>query len=520
MPKVYGIDLGTTNSCIAYVNEYNVPTVVQNKDGDRTTPSVVYFGEDGYSYMVGNAAKNGLVADYARTVAFIKREMGKDYSESSPFPNKLTPAEISARILKTLVDDANQTNGGEPCYDVVITCPAYFGTIERKQTRQAGEIAGLNVIRVINEPTAAAVAYGHGCDINDDKDKYVLVYDLGGGTFDITLIRIRKNNYKVVVTGGSAQLGGYDWDFRLAEKLLELFNREGDCNLSFDDEALKNHFMLEAEKIKKMLTDREEVTANIGWEGKSVRVPISRNDFDEWTSDLLEKTMTALKDVLAQAQKKSFVLSSDTDVLLVGGSSRMPQISRRLHEELDAFGCGILLKDPDECVAKGASLIGDIVEDEVGDNEDPHSPVDFSFYDVTAKTYGTDFQKHGDDTCYVRNLIFANSTIPVSKKCSFHTGVDSQNEIMIKIYESDSLDEIILEKDAVVIDDQHIMKLPPDLPAGTPIEISFEIDKQGILKVLANVEGEYIDFQLEIKGVMSSEELENAQRNLNDSSEI
>lgn len=516
---VYGIDLGTTNSCVACINQYGQAEILPNSLGSRTTPSVVYFSEDGYSYTVGQIAKNGQVNDYKQTVSFIKREMGKDYEPPTPFPNNLTPTEISARILSELVKDANNATDGEDCFDVVITCPAYFGTVAREQTRLAGELAGLNVLRIINEPTAAAIAYGK--KFKDDEEKYVLVYDLGGGTFDVTLIRIRGKNFKVIVTGGSATLGGYDWDLRLAEKFLERFNKECSTNYSFEDNpGLKNQFMLFAEDTKKFLTAREQTRVDLGWQGTTVKFTVTREEFDSWTKDLLDQTIKHVRALLEKARQKGVELTKATDILCVGGSSRMPQVTKRLTEEFGGIGCEILLRDPDECVAKGAAQIGDIVEEQedisvIKDSEDR-----FTFYDVTAKTYGTDMMKRGDTNTYVRNLVFANSTLPARGDHTFCTSYDNQDYIPINIYESDSMEKVIAEKDAVFLDEGKQLPLPPNLPQGTPVDIRFEVDKQGILHVTASAASESIDFELKLKGIMTAEEFKRAKEDLEASQSV
>ncbi len=513
---IYGIDLGTTNSCVAYINGYNQAEILPNALGSRTTPSVVYFSEDDNSYTVGQIAKNGQVNDYEQTVSFIKREMGKNFTPPTPFPHNLTPTEISARILKELVKEANMANDNGDCFDVVITCPAYFGTVAREQTKQAGQLAGLNVIRIINEPTAAAIAYGK--KFKDDEEKYVLVYDLGGGTFDITLIRIRGKNFKVVVTGGSAALGGYDWDLCLAEKLLERFNKECSTNYTFENNiALKNQFMLFAEDIKKFLTSRPQAKANIGWEGRTIQFIVTRQEFDSWTANLLDKTIQYVKDLLKKAEVKGVKLTKDTDILCVGGSSRMPQVTSRLEQEFGDIGCKILLRDPDECVAKGAAQIGDIIEELEDDQEEKKHDDKFTFYDVTAKTYGTDVVKRGDPTAYVRNLVFANSTLPARGDHTFCTSYNNQDYIPINIYESDSTEPLIAEKDATFLDEGKQLPLPPNLPQGTPVDVRFEIDRQGILHVTASAASETIDFELKLKGIMSEDEIRAAKAELDES---
>ena len=510
---IYGIDLGTTNSCVAYIDDFGQADLLQNSLGSRTTPSVVYFDPDNEHYTVGEVAKNGLVNDYEYTVSGIKREMGKDYKKPTHFPWGLTPTEISACILKELVKEANAAKDGEPCFDVVITCPAYFGTVEREQIKQAGQIAGLNVIRIINEPTAAALAYGQ--KFSSDKDKYVLVYDLGGGTFDVTLIRIRGKSFKVVVTGGEASLGGIDWDRCLADKLLEQFNQLTGSSYSFQNNpALLNHFMLLAENTKKLLSGRSKLHANAGWDGKSVKIPVSREDFDSWTKHLLQRTIDKTRELLfEQAKEKSFTMSADTDILLVGGSTRMQQVPQRLHEEFAEFGCRILQRDPDECVAKGAAQVGDIIE-ELGTVRGGEEQT--TFYDVTSKTYGTDTRKPGDSAPYVHNLIFANTTLPARGESSFLTSVANQEAVSLKIFESNSKEVIIPESEALVIDESHQLDLPPDLPKGTKITVRFEIDQQGVLHIEASSDFRNLNFEVKIKGIMSEKDIEEARDRLNE----
>lgn len=517
---IYGIDLGTTYSCVAYVNQYGEAEVLPNSLGERTTPSVVYFEEDGIHYDVGRLAKNGQVQYPEQTVSLIKREMGGEYTKPTRFPWNLTPVEISACILKKLVEDANNAKDGAPCCDVVITCPAYFDAIARKQTEQAGEIAGLKVHRIVTEPTAAAIAYGFKSG-PVDQDQYVLVYDLGGGTFDITLIRIRGKSFKVLVTGGCRELGGADWDMILAEKLLERFNAACRTDYSFDDSAMKNHFLLEAEKTKHFLTAKSGVAVPIGWAGKSASITVSRDNFDQWTAPLLDRTIEMTRDLLARAKEKcGFVLSADTTVLLVGGSSRMPQVKERLRKEFDRTAPSVEIKiyDPDECVAKGAAQIGDIVEElenpaASGTGEEKKRRTGISFYDVTAKTYGTDVRKA--DAVMVRNLIMANANLPARGEAVFKTIRDDQQFVSLEIYESDSMEQHILPEVAHLLDGDHRLTLPSGLPKETPIHVRFEVDVQGMLHVRAYTEsGEEIMFDVEVAGVMSAEEVRNAKKDM------
>ena len=281
---VYGIDLGTTYSCIAQVDKFDQAVVLTNFDGGTTTPSVVYF-ENKEKAIVGNEAKGMLSTEPQNCVSFVKRSMGVDADfdkSSNKFPYHMDPAEISALILKKLVKDANDLGDNpEPITDVVITCPAYFGTKERMQTKQAGEIAGLNVLGIINEPTAAAISYG----MKTTERKTVLVYDLGGGTFDVTIINVNGGAIKVIATGGDHHLGGVDWDMELANYMLAQFNEQTGGSYTMDDEELKYTLLLEAEVKKKQLSAKTSVKCNIQYDGQSARFEITRELFDALRSE-------------------------------------------------------------------------------------------------------------------------------------------------------------------------------------------------------------------------------------------
>lgn len=507
---VYGIDLGTTYSCVAQVDKYDQPTVLDNFEGDMTTPSVVYF-ENENNVVVGKEAKSMLAAEPEKTVAFVKREMGVDESfdkRTNRFPYHYDPAEISAFILKKIVKDANdRSDNPEPIKDVVITCPAYFGTKERMQTKQAGEIAGLNVLAIINEPTAAAICYG----LKTDEQKTVLVYDLGGGTFDITMIRVNGGAIKVVATGGDHHLGGADWDLAFAEYMLGVFNEQNNTSYTFDDDPiLKNTLMLEAETKKKILTGRESVKFNIQYNGLSARGEIMRSTYDSLTESLLEETIQKTHELLGIARDKGF--AHIDEFLLVGGSSRMPQVKERVDRE---FGCDAKLHDPDKCVALGAAIyamneayLQAVQEYEEGERDEKPAPLRGDrtrVVNVTSKTYGTDMMGG-----LVKNLIFANTTLPVKRSDTFVTTVDNQRRVSIQVIESD-----FTEKDGDVVDVKYcdvlreeMLHLTKDWPQGTPIEVVFQVDKEGILRVEAYVEKDRIDFKLEIEGVKNDEDLQ------------
>ena len=511
---VYGIDLGTTYSCVSQVDKFDQAVVLRNFEGDATTPSAVYF-EGPEKVIVGKEAKEMLAAEPENTVVFVKREMGVDASfdkATNQFPYHYDPAEISAFILKKLVKDANSLGDNpEPIKDVVITCPAYFGTKERMQTKQAGEIAGLNVLAIINEPTAAAIAYG----VKVDEPKRVLVYDLGGGTFDVTMINVDGGAIKVIATGGDHHLGGVDWDTALAEYALGVYNEQNGTSYPLDEDIrLKNRLLIDAELKKKQLTAKESVKWNIDYEGRSARVEITRELFDSLTADRLEETIEATRKVLKIAEEKGY---KGFDVLLlVGGSSRMPQIKERLDRE---FGCDAKLTDPDECVAKGAAIyaMNEAYRQAVKDYEEGESDVKpkpisgdrTTVVNVTSKTYGTDVTGPNGEAL-VQNIIFANTALPVRRESGFKTTVDNQRNVSVKVFESDftdlKTDEIVDEKFCDLLRSE-VLPLTKQWPKGTPITVVFDLDAEGLLSVHASVDKDALDFELTITGVKNQEEL-------------
>ncbi len=509
---VYGIDLGTTYSCIAQVDQFDQPIVHTNFEGTPTTPSVVYF-ESKDKFLVGSEAKGMLATEPQNTVSFVKRSMGidEDFDKcSNRFPYHYDPSEISAMILKKLVQDANDLGDNpEPIKDVVITCPAYFGTKERMQTKQAGEIAGLNVLAIINEPTAAAISYG----MKTTEKKMVMVYDLGGGTFDVTIINVNNGAIKVIATGGDHHLGGIDWDMEFAKFMLDEFNSQTGKSYTMDDEELKYTLLLEAETKKKLLTAKTSVKCNIQYKGDSARFEVSREVFEALTQSFLNATIDATHQVLDIARNKGY--NEDVEILLVGGSSRMPQIKERIDKE---FGCDVKLTDPDQCVAKGAAIyaMNEAYSQAIKDYDEGETDVRpkqlhgprARVVNVTSKTYGTDVSVNG--VAKVRNLIFANTTLPTKVQEQFTTQCDGQRGISMKVYESDFTNP---EQDAVVdeicctILEDRVLEITQNWPKGTTINVIFEVDSEGILKIHANVASEALDFNVQIKGVKSADEL-------------
>ncbi|MDR0725983.1 MAG: Hsp70 family protein [Prevotellaceae bacterium] len=517
---VFGIDLGTTYSCVAQVDDYDRAVVLKNFEGKNTTPSVAYFGEE--TEVIGEEAKNLSVLEPERVVSFVKRSISTDdaYNKPTKFPRGLDPTEISAYILKKIVKDANDAGQyPEPIKDVVITCPAYFGTKERLRTKQAGIIAGLNVLAIINEPTAAAIAYG--MKVKDEK--IVMVYDLGGGTFDVTIIRVKGGTITVIATGGDHHLGGVDWDNALSEYILNQYNKEKGTSYSMDsDPHLKNTLSLLAEENKKRLSAKDTVNAVLTIEGASSRIELTRAIFDQLTEFRLEETVDKTNEVIRIAKQKGF--DRIDEVLLVGGSSRMPQIKARIDAEL---GCDAKLTDPDECIAKGAAIYAmneaysqAMEEYAEGVRDEKPQSIGLSnqtrVVNVTSKTYGMGFTDENDkNKPKIFNMIFANTPLDGNCRASetFSTREDGQRGVTLPVYESDvanpETDKIIEPQMAVPMEEgePHALQLSKYYPKGTPVEVVFEIDVEGILHVHGEVGTDSIDFEMKIKGVKDEKEL-------------
>jgi molecular chaperone DnaK (HSP70) len=346
---IFGIDLGTTYSVVGYIDETGRAAVTRNSQGSDTTPSVVYFENEG-NVVVGSTAKAAAGADPDQVVSLIKREMGDREYHRTFFGVEHTPPSISAIILEALAHEA-EDDTGQKVTDVVITVPAYFGLLEKDATRKAGEIAGLNVIGIVPEPVAAALQYG----VTGSADGTAfLVYDLGGGTFDISLIQLTDTSIEVLVVGGDHRLGGADWDEKLLEYLVEQAVAEcGDDSLR-DDEPMLQDLRIVAEDMKKALSSAETKTHIVRYTGSPAKITVSRSQFEEMTADLLDETIRITKRTLAEAEEKyPGIQQRISEVLLVGGSSRMPAVSAALKKE---FGWDPKLADPDLAVAKGAAL--------------------------------------------------------------------------------------------------------------------------------------------------------------------
>lgn len=549
--KIFGIDLGTTYSSIAHVDEYGKAVVIPNAENQRVTPSVVFFDEG--NIVVGDVAKESARLYPYEVVSFIKRSMGEPGFVFENNGNSYRPEEISSYILRKAVQDAEQALN-EKIKDIVITCPAYFGINEREATRRAGEIAGYNVRQIINEPTAAAIAYG---TMETSDQSVVVVYDLGGGTFDITMIAIHPDSIEVICTGGDHNLGGKDWDDRIVAYLVQEFQNRTQTNEDIlEDPDTCQDLLLSAEKAKKVLTLRTKTPISITHGGERVKVELTREKFEEITQDLIERTIVFTREMLDEARAKGY--EKFDQIILVGGATRMPQVTERIQQE---FSVTPKIFDPDEAVAKGAAIYGwklslnDGLIEKIAEKTnksvaqieeviDLTDSIDFSdvieltseqveelteqmaeetgytlpavkrsmvkITDVTSKSFGI-IAHNPQNEEIVFNLILRNSSVPVNASKTFFTAVPNQETVLIRIMESETNEKEIAPEYAVEIGTA-ILNLPDGLPADLPIEISFQLNKEGCLDINAveTSESRSVGVEIDTRSVIQGEEFETA----------
>lgn len=537
--RVYGIDLGTTYSCIARVDEHGRPEIIANSENQQTTPSVVYF-ESETNVVVGEQAKAVASVNKDLVVSTVKRVMGIADVEFSFFDKVFKAPEISAYILRKLALDAESITG-EKVENVVITCPAYFGVDQKLATEKAGNIAGLNVQYIIPEPTAAAIAYG----MDQEKDQVILIYDLGGGTFDITLIELKGQEINVIATGGNDQLGGKDWDDILVEHLANRFQAEKGTAAQelLDDPETYQELLNAAEKAKVALSTRESVLCAVRFGAERVKVELSRQEFDGLTERLLEQTISLMEEMLQRARDKGYVKIDR--LLLVGGSTYMPQVKNRLA----GYPFEVKQHDPNLAVAKGAAIFGHKcyleekikirIADETGANAETIdlSKVDEnvvqrqqqvlareegmalpalqkimskSITNVSSKSFGVVVVDNSGTEC-VANLVIMNQKVPVEATKQFGTHEDGQMGATIRCMENQ-----IESKPDQNIDLAQCTKelgraeLPFDrpLPRNSPIQITVRLGPDGRLSVAAKdlTTNREIESSYETDSVMSKEE--------------
>ena len=465
MGTVIGIDLGTTNSCVAVI-EGDTPTVITNKEGYRTTPSVVAFTKS-KERIVGDAAKRQAAVNSDRTIFSIKRHMGTDYRRKID-GKYYTPQEISAFILMKLKEDAEDFLG-QPVTDAVVTVPAYFTDAQRQATKDAGKIAGLNILRIINEPTSAALAYG----LDNGMAQKVLVYDLGGGTFDVSVIDIGDNVIEVLATSGDNHLGGDDFDERIVNYLVEQFKLSDGINLSKDVSAMQR-LREEAEKAKKELSSSVTTNINLPFIAMSkdgphhIDITLSRQTFDELTADLVDRTITPVENALHDAGLSKTDINM---VLLVGGSTRIPAVADKVRQLMGKEPSRNL--NPDECVALGAAVQGGKLGNQL---QTGSAASEIILMDVTPMSLSIETMGG-----IASRLIERNTTIPTRHSQIFTTAGNFQTSVDIKVFQG----ERKFTRDNKLLGNFRLNGIKRAMAGVPQIEVTFDIDVNGIVNVSA-----------------------------------
>ncbi len=478
-----GIDLGTTYSAIAMLDHDGNPKVLQNADGRDITPSVVLLDED--RVVVGPSFERISVANPESIVEAIKREMGNKNFYVVYQNKKLTPEFISALILKKMKQDAEKIIG--PIANAVITVPYYFNDVRRKATQDAGRIAGLNVIDIINEPTAATLAYAWSkgelgrADLKAEE-RTILVYDLGGGTFDVTVVRYTPTSFRVLATDGDVMLGGLDWSKRLSDHLVEQFKRKFGVDPSEDPETMLT-FHQEAEDAKRDLSSKLQVPISVYYKGNTLSVSLTRTEYERMTADLLQRTKDTTELVLQQSGVAPGTLD---ELVLVGGSTYMPVVEQMLREICQREPSRALA--PERAVAEGAAIHAAILQARNGVNTGGIVDVvqkrlnSVKTTDVNSHSLGIKISDPKDKTRKINHIMIPkNSPIPHNVKQRFGTNTDGQQRIHVEILEGDAIDPAACE----LIGDFRITNLPQSLPKGSPIEITYSYDSSGRISATA-----------------------------------
>lgn len=499
MEAAFGIDLGTTNSCIAVIGEDGLPQVIKNLDDGFTTPSVVCYGDDGECY-VGVDAKRTMNVEYDRIVAFIKREMSNEKYSRKIDDIEITPVATSALILKKVVDDANEQRrmeGLPEIHKAVVTVPAYFGNMECELTKQAGQIAGLEVLDLLNEPTAAALSYG----VKGLEGKTFMIYDLGGGTFDVSIMRMKNGVLDTLSTDGDHHLGGIDWDIALLDYLL----MSNDLGITYEDikkDSGTGHILNQMEICKKNLSKSDKASYKFIYNRKQVTGDICRSVFEELTEDLLERTI----DIIHHAQKISREPDAKIDeIILVGGSSYMPMVKKKLQKE---FSCPIRLDnlEPDRAVAKGAAIHAANI---LGSTK---SKVKIGT-DLASRSYGVRCISP-EGKLHVWNIIKRTDDLVYEGKYSgFCTSDDNQTSVIIAIYEN------ISEKDSMDVDkctliEEKVLSWGFPVPKGTTVYSFVSRNSDGTVRIWLECQNKKVDFEIKYRGMYSEDEVERMRKDL------
>ena len=484
--QTVGIDLGTTYSAIAQLDAEGNPQSLPNADGKKITPSVVLLGDDGH-VIVGPSPERMSIEDPSKIVEAIKRQIGnKDFFVEYQ-GKKLNPEIVSALILKKLRQDAEATIG--PIANAVITVPYYFNDVRRKATQDAGKIAGINVIDIINEPTAATLdyAWSRGELGNPDKfsgERTILVYDLGGGTFDVTIVRYDATTFRVLATDGDVMLGGLDWSRRLVDHVAEQFHAKHGLDPREHPETMMT-LTQECEDAKRALSEKATTPVNAYYQGKDLTVSVGRGDFERMTSDLMQRT----KDTTELVMQQAGVATGELDeVVLVGGSTHMPVVTAMLKAVTGKEPSTEVV--PEEAVAQGAAIHAAILEAKAtGGSSNQSKGVikrlrSVTTLDVNSHSLGIKVSDPADRATKINHVMIPkNSTVPVSKSQKFVTNVDDQKRVHVEILEGEARDPMA----CTLIGDFRVVDLPSGLPKGTPVEVAYTYDKNGRIHAAAKV---------------------------------